>query len=587
MWGTDGFGDHLESVGDDDVRSCEGSIGGSVSVVGASAASGSNAGTPKPGSRNLTASGSIADCREKHLKCIQVLKRGNQAAAVKAALQDTMGTRSANSGDFLRMRARQTSDASEPSGHATGSFVTPGRSPFATPGGATPAVGKTIDDPLVRAIKEMSDRQAATTLEVHTGVEAFRSESVELLSDLRSQFETLQKESREEAQGGLGKLQQLSQERLQSLDSAQRGTSRALEDLKVSLEANASKLDCLRPPEEIIVAMSNLQEGFQGLLKEVSDLKTQLAKAQPAEGVVQTMSEDIQAQGDILDALQETLKQHVEAQGVTHDALLKQAEAHGSALDELQPKDLRRSVLKLRETLEGQAKRVEEMSQLATTQSQAHAESLQELRRGLAIQAKSETLGVELAKANERCLALKAAHDWDNSAWKDERSRMREEIGRLNKNEAALKEQLRAAQALAADVAAKGPTSEGDETFPAQLTKAMPLVVGCILGAFLVAAATYFARVASGTSFVSLRTMVVEPTTRVARTQLATPRHVRVGGSDRLKALRSIRVPRAEVTQEEDRRLSTASLPTLIGSVGAVCLTASGARRSRDRLKGR
>eukprot|EP00929_Paragymnodinium_shiwhaense_P093283 TRINITY_DN5342_c0_g1_i1.p1 TRINITY_DN5342_c0_g1~~TRINITY_DN5342_c0_g1_i1.p1 ORF type:complete len:609 (+),score=130.73 TRINITY_DN5342_c0_g1_i1:108-1934(+) len=593
---NDMYLDRVESLGGyDDARSDQGSIGGSVSVVGASAASGSN--TPKVGGAgfNLAKGGSIAECREKHLKCIEVLKRGNQASAVRAAMQQQTqeGIGRTNSEMLKKVRqASHQSSGSEPgalqpiqrsarSAHTVHTFaLTPGQSQFATPGGTTPIVAKPIEDPLVRAIKEMSERQAATTFEVHTGVEAFRKESVQHLVDLRSQFETLQKESRKEAQDGLGSLQQVTSERLDSLDSVQQGTSRALEDLKASMEANASKLDCLKPPVEIMTALSNLREAFQTLMQEVGALKTQLTQAQSGQGQITSMSEDLQSQGDLLDALQETLRQHVESQGVTHDALLKQAEAHGSALDELQPKDLRRTVLKLREALDGQVKRVEDLSQNLNAQHHAHGEALSELRRGLATQEKSESLSCELGKAQERCLALKAAHDWDCSAWKEERSRMREEIGRLHKSEATLKDSLREAQTAAAAATGKVPL-EGVDSPRGQLDKALPLVAGSVLGAVLAGVSTYFARATSGDGFLYLPSRVGESFTLAAgaaRT-VAPPRHVPVGNGGRLAA--NITTVSATARALRESWLPAAPVLPFVASAGAWYFKACAARRAR------
>mmetsp|Transcript_44523 Transcript_44523/g.123269 ORF Transcript_44523/g.123269 Transcript_44523/m.123269 type:complete len:465 (-) Transcript_44523:250-1644(-) len=385
----------------EDVGSNAGSIDDDMRATGSDA--GSQGGTGHAHTNRLT----IADCREKHMKCIQVLRRGAQTAALNATMKSRQVSDPGELKDISSLTPqRQRTEGCRTSTipkHDTavsplmlsGNTAKPTATPLAIP------LQAVADDPLVDVIRDVATEQARASKDLHEGLAAFR-------------------------EGLVSKIDSANESNAQ-------GAKAMLETLTDIAKAQTEQIDGMK---EMHGAVGKLHMAVSEHTKEFGGIKSQDMHA-----AFRQLHDVVRAQAFEMEGLFAQSEGHLQ-----HVVDLRQAlEAHSHALDEFQPKETRIDIIKLRGGVESHSSSMDELSKKVTAHHQAQLECFRKLHEELAGKERYDAVHAELVACQTRADAIKASNEVSEDARRQERGRLRDEVSRLMKREASLVHELQKA----------------------------------------------------------------------------------------------------------------------------------------------
>jgi len=274
--------------------------------------------------------------------------------------------------------------------------------------------------------------------------------------------------------------QQLSQQADQARAQRQNQLSQLQQMVETMHQQQATAQDGkMTEMHEAVLALNDKQVETQQNLEKLhkEQARATETKSQEVNASLTRLLAVFEAQSAQIQANSQELKD-IRAQGEAHSPhiadIKKGLKAQGQMLSELPPQEVRSHLDQLRQNLEEHSGQV---GVALEEQHQAQMENLSQLRHELANQAAHDSVHAELSASRAREDANKIATETATDTWKEERGRLRDEVSRLMKREAALLNEVQKAAATAA-YSSKGGTK-------AQSAAVMPTFLAGFVGAGL------------------------------------------------------------------------------------------------------
>lgn len=408
----------------------------------------------------------LAEFRDKHAKCIEVLRKKGQsgsgrstplAPAPAAAAATAPVASPAPSSQAQQPHVQMSS--SQPNLVATSAAATSGPLPAAQQASVPAAPNEPLqgaagsipvaapmqveDDPILKALKELKEQQAV------------------LLRDASER----QGIAAEQLLAGVSELLQ--------------DTAQELRVLRSGLEVQGRDLEALRA-QEAHISIRALRESL-----ETCD-KMSAMRAQETNVALDKLREALAAQAREMEGRARETHASV-------GAVRERLDAQGQELGDLLPKvrEVQATFSAVQQSLEECGGRLGELTSKAGRQHQEQREELEQLRCALDVQSQCETLRTALEEHRRR----EAAHEAAASAWREERTRLQGEVLQLTRlAEFQLQGNVGGAGSVACTQLAPLPRRSNSvvETAAGQLglhAQARPLTFVAALGIALVAVA--------------------------------------------------------------------------------------------------